>query len=396
MSLNPPKKNRTAYYYYSKESRKGVAKDNPDMSKKEVNALLRSNWKKCPNKSKWEKIAFEDEKRFQKETKLWNNYLKKRDVKETKSCTIKNVQLGLCCLNNSLRSQKPSIFPNRTVTLKTAKEKGLEHVQKLCVKNLQDVLTMIDWNEKNGISAYRLSSNMFPHATNKDFGVYTLDFCNDLLRQIGDKVLEYGHRLSMHPGHFNHVGAIKESVFENTVEDLEHHCDILDRIEAGRDFGNLKGILCIHGGGTYGDKEKSIQRWINNFKRLPERVRQRVCLENCEKSYSSEDCLRIAEEVGIPHIFDIHHYNCYSILHKEVEQTTEVKLLPRILKTWSSRGLKPYFHISEQGDGKIGKHTEFVEDIPGYMFELGVNITLDVEAKGKEKAVKYLADKYQV
>ena len=392
--FNPPKKNKTAYFYYAKKQRSSLSKKNKDMTKKDINALIRKNWKELDDKTEWNTIADTDKKRFMEETELWNKYESERNVYTSITCKVNNIELGLCCLNNELRAQKPSIYPNRTCVLKTAKAKGLDYVQKLCIKNLEDVLKLIDWNKAHGISSYRLSSNMFPHATNKDFGVYSLDFCADLLKKIGDKVLEYGHRLSMHPGHFNHVGSPTESVFLNTIDDLEHHCDILERIEAGRDFKELRGILCIHGGGTYGDKEKSKKRWIENFKRLPENVKSRVCLENCEKSYSSEDCLEIAQAVGISHIFDVHHYNCYSILHpKEVQKPAE-ELIPRILKCWNDRGMKPYFHISEQGDGKVGKHSEFVEEIPKYMLDIDQDVTMDIEAKGKEKAVIYLAKKY--
>lgn len=36
----------------------------------------------------------------------------------------KPIQLGLCCLNTQLRSQKPSVFASRTIILKTLADKG--------------------------------------------------------------------------------------------------------------------------------------------------------------------------------------------------------------------------------------------------------------------------------
>jgi len=394
--MNEPTKNKTAYFYYSKDMRK--TKEIRCMKdKREVNKLLRQQWKGEEDKSKWEILAKEDKLRYLECKKKWDEHLSERSVAYKVSCKIGNIELGLCCLNNTLKESKPKIFPNRTCVLKTAKAKGLDYVKSLVIRNLEDVLKMLDWNFENNISSYRLSSNMFPHSTNKDFnGGYELDFVDDLLKEIGKKAKKYDIRLSMHPGHFNHIGAKDEKVFQNTLIDLKHHVDILNRIECDVDVGDKKGILCVHGGGTYGNKKETIKRWIENFKKLPVDIQERICIENCEKGYSSEDCLYIAKSLGIPHIFDIHHYNCFSHYNKKIKQKSPVDILPEILQTWNVRGLKPYFHISEQGTGAVGKHSEYVEEIPEYMFTIKQEITLDVEAKGKEKAVFYLAHKYQM
>ena len=66
--------------------------------------------------------------------------------------------------------------------------------------------------------------------------------------------------------------------------------------------------MVIHGGGIYGDKESAIQRWSDNYKNLPPSVKKRLVLENCEKCYSIEDCLKINELCGVPIVFDTHHY----------------------------------------------------------------------------------------
>ena len=94
------------------------------------------------------------------------------------------VQLGLCCLNTVLRAQKPPIFASRSAILKTVETKGVAHLEKLIIQNLKDVLTMMDWNEENGIKVFRLSSDMFPHKSNAKAPDYTFDFALDLLKEI--------------------------------------------------------------------------------------------------------------------------------------------------------------------------------------------------------------------
>ena len=78
----------------------------------------------------------------------------------------KPVQLGLCCLNTILRAQKPPVFASRKMIIRTVKEKGIDSLKEKILQNLRDVLTMMDWNEQNGIKVFRLSSELFPHKSN--------------------------------------------------------------------------------------------------------------------------------------------------------------------------------------------------------------------------------------
>ena len=178
------------------------------------------------------------------------------------------VDLGLCCINTILRGQKPSIFPNRTCRLLTAQTKGVEYVKELALQNVKDVLTLLDWNKENGIRSYRMSSDMFPHINNPRFETgyekkgmkYSLSFAKKILKDIGKKAREYGIRLSFHPGHFNQIASIRNDVFKSTIVDLYTHSVILSIIEDGIDMGENAGILCVHGGGLYGDKKKTMER----------------------------------------------------------------------------------------------------------------------------------------
>ena len=303
--------------------------------------------------------------------------------------SIGNIDLGLCCINMTLREQKPSVFVNRTCRLETAKTKGLDYLKKLSSENAEDCVKLIDWNDKNGIKSYRLSSDMFPHLSNTAFPHhnYSLDFANIPLYNIGNSAYEYGQRLSMHPGQYNQIGAKEEKVFEKTVLDLSCHCKILDKIEEDLDFLENRAIICVHGGGVYGNKKETIKRWCSNFYRLPENVRSRVCIENCEKCYNVKDCLEISETLNIPVIFDLHHYQCYSKLHPDEKQMELDEVLGKVFKTWEKRGLKPYCHISQQGKGRIGHHSDYISELPECFLKINTPFTLDIEAKMKEKAI---------
>ena len=167
----------------------------------------------------------------------------------------------------------------------------------------------------------------------------------------------------------------------------------LDLLETGKD-----SVMVIHGGGVYGDKEKTKKRWCEQYKKLPQNVRKRLVLENCEKNFSIQDCLDISKVVNIPVVFDTHHYTCYNILHPDEKLENESFYIPLILETWKKRCIKPKFHISEQGSGKTGHHSDYVEIIPDFLLEIpekyNTNIDIMIEAKAKEKAIFKLYKKY--
>lgn len=322
------------------------------------------------------------------------------------------IRLGLCCINNTLRKKK--IFCSRTMIRRNF---TVEKAQKLALQNCSDICKLIEWNEKNGIKHLRLSSDIFPHFTDPECEEYDIEFAKYLLKKAGLLAKQYGHRITMHPGQYNQVGAKSVDVFEKTCKDLKMHADILDAMNIDNN-----GIICVHGGGTYGNKESTMRRWIEQFDDLPTNVRSRLAIENCERQYSVSDCLKISEECKIPVIFDTHHHACYCHLHersnedsdnedndneksisnndgltKEEREKLVDEYLPAIIDSWSDK--IPLFHISEQASGKrIGAHSDFIENIPQYLFDinkqLNIKLDIEVEAKAKEAAIFKLYEKY--
>jgi len=160
----------------------------------------------------------------------------------------------------------------------------------------------------------------------------------------------------------------------------------------------LDSVIVIHGGGIYNDKELTKERLCRQFMLLPENVRKRLVLENCEKCFSVQDCLDVSNVISIPVVFDTHHYECYKLLHPKEEFEKPDYYIREILETWKKRGIKPKFHVSEQGSGKTGHHSDFIEVIPEYLLEIpkkyNVNIDIMIEAKMKEQSIFKLYEKY--
>ena len=68
------------------------------------------------------------------------------------------------------------------------------------------------------------------------------------------------------------------------------------------------------------------------------------------------------------------------------------------MKTWEKRNIKPKFHVSEQGSGRIGHHSDYVNEIPEYLLHIPYNygneIDIMIESKKKELAIFKIYEKY--
>ena len=106
----------------------------------------------------------------------------------------------------------------------------------------------------------------------------------------------------------------------------------------------------------------------------------------------------VSERINIPVVFDTHHFECYKLLHPSEKFKEPSQYMEAVLNTWIRRGIKPKFHVSEQGSGRCGHHSDFIDIIPNYLMEIpekyGINIDIMIEAKKKEEAIFKLYEKY--
>ena len=85
-------------------------------------------------------------------------------------------------------------------------------------------------------------------------------------------------------------------------------------------------------------------------------------------------------------------------MHPDEEFEDAEFYIPLVLETWTKRGIKPKFHVSEQGSGRCGHHSDYIQEIPQYLLEIpekyGIDIDIMIEAKKKELAIQKLYEKY--
>ncbi|RYF47831.1 MAG: UV DNA damage repair endonuclease UvsE, partial [Cytophagaceae bacterium] len=189
---------------------------------------------------------------------------------------------GYACINLSLQVDK--ITSNRGMIKKTFTERGVAYASELALKNVQDLLKIVDWNLENGFRLFRISSDIFPWSSEYRFTELP-DFVDirETLEEIGNRPI----RLTAHPGPFNQLAG-QGRVLENTIKDLETQSEVFDLMGLKPSHWNK---INFHVGGTYGDKTATLIRFAQNFSLLSENLRARLTIENDDRVnlYSVED-----------------------------------------------------------------------------------------------------------
>ena len=294
--------------------------------------------------------------------------------------------LGYACINMTLSEQPKSkrITTNRSMIKRTFKARGLPYASELALQNVLDLEKIIQWNEDNDVKFYRMSSDVFPWASE-----YQLEDLPDFkaiaasLQRSGDLARKYGQRITTHPGPFNKLTSPREQVVLNTITDLENHGRLFDLMGLPR---TPYAKINIHVGAHYNDKAMAISNFCRNFERLSDAVKTRLTVENDDKAslYSTKELYdEVYPRIGIPIVHDFHHHTfCTGGLDQE-----EALLMAAM--TWGD--VKPVVHYSEsrsreKQDPKIraNAHSDMiVDEINTY----GLDVDVMIEAKSKELAL---------
>ena len=303
---------------------------------------------------------------------------------------MKNINLGYACINMELSNPQQwggqprgveRITTNRSMIRRTFDERGLPYASELALKNCQDLLKILQWNEKNDINFFRLSSDLFPWASEyKLTDLPDFNAINSALQKAGEFASLHGNRITAHPGPFNKLTSPDERVIQNTIRDLDHHGEVFDMLGLSRTPYNK---LNIHVGAHYNNKPMALANFNKNFHRLSEAAKSRLTVENDDKAslYSTKELHdEVYLKIGIPIVHDIHHhFFCTGGLDQE-----EALLTAAV--TWGD--IKPVIHYSqsrsvEHKDPKIrdNAHSDsYWTAVDTY----GIDVDVMLECKHKE------------
>jgi UV DNA damage endonuclease len=281
---------------------------------------------------------------------------------------------------------EPIKFRTTTATAmeRLGRDAQLARLSGLCLENAEALLKALRYCAGHGIGCFRINSQILPVKTHPEVGyeVDDLPDCQSIVegfRRCGDFVRANGLRTTFHPDQFVVLNSPREDVVRQSIAELDYQAEVAEWVGAD--------VINIHAGGTYGDKKSALERLRCVLDQLSDRVRKRLTLENDEKCYSAADLIPFCESVGIPLVYDVHHHRCNPD-ELSVEEATR-----GACATWTG---EPLFHISSPLEGWMGpqprRHHDFIDvkDFP--VCWRGLDLTVEVEAKAKEVAIKRLQE----
>jgi UV DNA damage endonuclease len=281
------------------------------------------------------------------------------------------MKIGYPCINRRLGCTASHTFRLRSYS----PERLLQTVG----ANLLCLRRILEFNRENGLLFFRITSDLVPFASHPVCAVPWPETFAGEFAKLGDFIRAGRMRISMHPDQFTLLNSPDPDIFNRSAAELLYHARILDLL--GLD---LTARIQIHGGGVYGDKGKSLDRFCRRFEKLDQRVRRRLVVENDDRQYSLADCLAIHRRTGIPVLFDSFHHQ----LNSNGEGMAAA--LNLAAATWGKKDGRPMVDYSSQKKGeRRGSHSEGIDlvDFAAFIKAAGsLDFDIMLEIKDKEKS----------
>jgi UV DNA damage endonuclease len=295
---------------------------------------------------------------------------------------VPRLRLGLCCVF----VDQPIRFRTTTATslLRLTPTERRHKLGELCLANAESLLEAVRYCAENGIGSFRVNSQILPLKTHPEAGYEVDDLPGShsivsAFRSCGDFARANEIRTGFHPDQFVVLNSPRPEVVSASIAELEYQAQVAEWIGAD--------VINIHAGGAYGDKLQALASFERNVDRLSDSVRSRLTIENDDRTFKPCDLLPLCRAAGIPLVYDVHHHRCLPD-GLSVEEATAAAIA-----TWNR---EPLFHISSPREGWRSAtphhHHDYIDrsDFPDCWRRRA--LTVEVEAKAKERAVLRLRD----
>ena len=288
-----------------------------------------------------------------------------------------NIHLGYVSISKTL-----DITPSKTLTYTNfLNNNDYNKLNNIIIENLTNLEKIIDYNIKNNIHFYRLTSKLIPLATINEINIDYINKYQEYYQKIAKKIKDNNLRIDTHPDQFCILNSTKKDIILNSINILKYHYNILNAL-------NIKNkIIILHIGSSVLGKQNSIKRFINNFNKLPLYLKESIALENDDKIYNIKDCLELCEKLNIPMVLDYHHHLCNN------DNLNIDIYLKRIFNTWHNLPPKIHFSSPKNNTKKdFRTHHDYIDPIEFIKFldkikHLNIDLDIMLECKAKDEAL---------
>jgi UV DNA damage endonuclease len=265
---------------------------------------------------------------------------------------------------------------------------------------------ILDHCERHGIGMYRFTSSLAPYATHPDLPQFhgQVEACAAELAATGARAAAAGIRLSTHPGQYVVLNSEAPAVRAAAGRDVELQAALLDAMGAGPE-----AVCVLHVGGAAGGVAAGLDRFEAGLATLSARARERLVIENDDRSYALSHVLELHRRTGLRVVWDILHHHCH-----DPDGIPDREALELALATWPD-GVTPKIHYSsprtamEERAKRVGRrverrwalpplraHADLIDPIGFEHFAAvtaaGLDFDVMLEAKGKDLALLRLRE----
>ena len=294
------------------------------------------------------------------------------------------VRLGYVAMSVHLKHCSPS----QTMTYARFRkmpdsEAAVRKLERIAVSNLENCLRLLKHNRAHDIFFFRLSSRLIPLANHPE--LQNWDYMvplSEKLSEIASFLERFPMRVDFHPDHFVLLNSPDPDIFKMSLKTLRMH----EMLLKGMNIDPVHRCV-LHIGGSHGDKEKALERFIHNWAHTPRSLQRMIMLENDDTVFTLRDTLYLCEKLAVPLVFDLHHHEANNA---GVDWREE---WGRIVSTWKESPLPLKMHISSPKDeNHFRAHNDFVDadiflrflhEIKGTVGQMDCMI----EAKQKDEAL---------
>jgi len=293
------------------------------------------------------------------------------------------IRLGYVALSKALDNITTSSTITYTNYQKLDDSLRNDKLDNIIKSNFIDLEKIINYNIKNNIHFYRLTSKLIPLATLSEVEYEYINEYKKEYESIGKIINNSKMRIDTHPDQFCVLNSVDKKIVDNSISILNYHKNILSAFK----IKNSK--ILIHVGSSSFGKDKSIIRFINNFNKLDAKIQNMLLLENDDKVYNIVDTLNLCKRINVPMVLDYHHYMC----NNNGEKITSY--IKEIFDTWNKEELVPKIHFSSPKNKTkkdIRSHHDYInsDDFINFIEQIKfVDRDFDVmiEAKMKDDAL---------
>ena len=338
--------------------------------------------------------------------------------------------LGLTCISEELKDKDKKKYSFQTMTRKRFNdlcnsEGRDEAIQQLSDRILHNVVVtqhILHHCFKSDIGHYRLSSNLCPLVTDETLEIDfeelpDIEAIKQELRHIGILAKTLNISMGSHPDQFCVLASLNQDAVRRTIIELNFQAKIFDMIGLPRDHTAPMNIhvnasptpitgveMMITPEQIHQLRVKQLaERFYANLQECDEGVRNRLTIENEDKSFFNVDnCIQFSE-----YLFEKYQYNLpvvYDNLHDFCNPSEVRSVLfqaERCAYTWVNQDdgkenfITPIFHWSEGKPEKPRAHADYISlgNFPPYIaIEPDKPAKWEIEVKAKCKAIKLLQE----